>query len=80
MVKHVNYPGEAISLLGLATYSPDYSKICGLIQVWTNAAVANTGFAVRQRFLIQSPDPKGSFQRAIPMRHISSVSQMTTQR
>ena len=35
-----------------------------------NAAVANIGFTIRQRFLIQSPDPKGSFQCAIPMRHI----------
>ena len=75
MVEHVNYPGQATSLLGLATYSPDYSKGCGLIQGWTpyinaNAAAANTGFAVRQRFLIQSPDPKGSCQCAIPRRHI----------
>ena len=75
MVEHVNYPGQVTSLLGLASYSPDYSKGCGLIQGWTPdinaiAAVANTGFAVRQRFLIQNPDPKGSFQCAIPMRHI----------
>ena len=61
--------------LARLSYSPDYSKGCGLIQGWTpdinaNTAVANTGFAVRQRFLVQSPDPKGSFQRAIPMRHI----------
>ena len=35
-----------------------------------NAAAANTGFAVRQRFLIQCSDPKGSFQCAILMRHI----------
>ena len=46
MVEHVNYPGQATSLLGLASYSPDYSKGCGLIQGWTpdinaNAAVAN---------------------------------------
>ena len=57
------------------SYSPDYSKGCGLIQGWTpcinaNAAVANTVFAVRQWFRIQSPDPKGSFQCAIPMRRI----------
>ena len=32
MVEHVNYPGQATSLLGLASYSPDYSKGCGLIQ------------------------------------------------
>ena len=75
MVEHVNYPGQATSLLGLATYYRDYSKGCGLIQGWTpdinsNAAVAITGFAVCQRFLVQSPDPKCSFQCAIPMRHI----------
>ena len=75
MVEHVNYPGQATSLLGLGSYSPDYSKGCGLIQGWTpdikaNTAVANTGFPVRQWFLIQSTDPKGSFQCAIPMRHI----------
>ena len=35
-----------------------------------NAAIAKTGFSVRQRFLIQSPVPKDSFQCAIPMRHI----------
>ena len=62
MVEHVNYPGQATSLLILATYSPGY----GLMQGWTpginaNAAAANTGFAVRQRFLMQSPNP---------MRHI----------
>ena len=75
MVEHVNNPGQAIPLLGLATYSPDYSKGCGLIQGWTpdisaNAAAANTGFEICQRFLIRSPDAKGSFQCAIPMKHI----------
>ena len=34
MVEHVNYPGQATTLLGLATYSPDYSKGCGLIHGW----------------------------------------------
>ena len=31
MVEYVNYPGQATSLLGLAMYSPNYSKGCGLI-------------------------------------------------
>ena len=75
MVEHVNYPGQATSLLGLATYSPDYSKGCGLIQVWTpginaNAAIANTGFVICQSFLLESTGPKGSFQCAIPMKHV----------
>ena len=63
MVEHVNYPSQATSLLGLASYSPDYSKGCGLIQCWTpdinaNAAVANIGFAVHQRFLYTKPRSK----------------------
>ena len=32
MVEHVNYPGQATSLLGLASYSPGYTKGCGLMQ------------------------------------------------
>ena len=31
-VEHVNFPGHATSLLGLASYSPDYQKGCGLAQ------------------------------------------------
>ena len=69
MVEHVNTPGQATSLPGLASYSPDFSKGWAP-DINANAAVANTGFAVRQRFLIQSRDPKGSLQCAIPMRHI----------
>ena len=74
-VDHVNYPGHATSLLGLVSYSSTYTKGCGLVQCWvadinTNAAAKNTGFYTRQGYLIQKPDPKGSFQCSIPMRHI----------
>ena len=31
-VEHVNYPGHATSLLGLASYSSEYQKGCGLAQ------------------------------------------------
>ena len=56
--------------MGLASYSSDFNKGCGLSQCWfpdngTTAAAANTGFAVRHQFLIQKPNPKGSFQFAI---------------
>ena len=69
------HPGHATSLLGLASYSSEYQKGCGLAQGWytdtnTAAALNDNGFAVRQQFLIRSPDPKGSFQCAIPMKHI----------
>ena len=37
-----------------------------------NAAANNIGFYTRQGYLIRNPDPKGSFQCAITMRHIFS--------
>ena len=72
-MEHVNYPGHATSLLGLASYSSEYQKGCGLAQGWytdtsTAAALTNNGFAVRQQLLIRSPDPKGGFHCAIPMK------------
>ena len=33
-VDHVNYPGQATSLLGLASYSSTYHKGCGMAQGW----------------------------------------------
>ena len=59
----------------MASYSSTYYKGCGLAQGWfpdintaanINAAANNIGFYTRQG----NPDPKGSFQCAIPMRHI----------
>ena len=74
-VEHVNYPGHATSLLGLASYSSTYNKGCGLAQglfpdINSNAAANNIGFYTRLGYLIKNPDPKGSFQCVIPMRHI----------
>ena len=74
-VENVNYPGQVTSLLGLASYSSTYYKGCGLTQGWfphinNNAAANNTGFYTRQGYLIRNPNPKGTFQCAIPMQHI----------
>ena len=59
----------------VVSYSSEYRKGCGLAQGWyadtsTAAALTNIGFDARQQFLIRAPDPKGSFQCAIPMKHI----------
>ena len=84
MVEHVNYPGQATSLLGLATYSPDYSKGCGLIQDWTpdinaTAAAANTGFAIVNAFWYRAQIQK--VVSNVPFQcDIHSVSWMITQR
>ena len=74
-VKHVNYPGQATSPLGLPSYSSPYYKGCGLAQCWfpdinNNAAANNTGFYTRQGCLTRNSNPKSSLQCAIPMRHI----------
>ena len=64
-VEHVNYPGHATSLLGLASYSMDYQGVCGLAQGWvpdtglTADLNANAGFKRRQGYLIQTPKSKG---------------------
>ena len=50
-VEYVNYPGQATSLLGLASYSADYHKGCGMAQGWYpgfNTTAALPGFNVRQ--------------------------------
>ena len=72
-VEHVNC--QATTRLGIASYSADYYNGCGLTQGWfldinTNVALNNTGFYTRQGYLIQKPNPKGSFQYVIPMKHI----------
>ena len=67
-MEHVNYPGQATTLLGLASYSMDYQGGCGLTQgclpdTGTGAGPAtNSGFKKRQGYLIQTPNPRGSFQ------------------
>ena len=75
-VEHVNYPGPATSFLGLASYSSDYQRRCGLAQGWlpdtglTADLNDNAVFKTRHGYLIKTPNPKGSFQCAIPMKHI----------
>ena len=75
-VEHVNYPGHATTLLGLAIYSTTYSNGCGLAQGWypdtgLNADLdTNAGFIAQQGYLIRLPNPKGSFQCAIPVKNI----------
>ena len=55
MVEHVNYPGQATSLLGLVSYSSTHYKGCGVAQggfpdINTNVAANNTGFHTRQGY------------------------------
>ena len=63
-------------MLGLLKYPDDFSKSVGLNQLWikddalTASIADNAGFGTRQRHLIQTPNPKGTFSFAIPLKQI----------
>ena len=75
-VESIYYPGLATTMLGLLKYSDDFSKAQGLNQLWskdtdTTAVIAdNTGFAIRQAYIIKKPHTKGTFSFVIPLKHI----------
>ena len=70
------YPGQATTMLGLLKYPDDFSKSQGLNQLWykdttTNADLDNnTGFKIRQQYIIQNPNQKGTFSFRVPLKHI----------
>ena len=65
-------------MLGLLKYPDDFSKSKGLNQLWykntsTTASIdadVNIGFKIRQDYIIQKSNPKGSFSFKIPLKHI----------
>ena len=69
-------PSQATAMLGLLKYPDDFSKSQGLNQLWykDTATTAdmdnNAGFNVRQQYVIQNPDPKGTFSFRVPLKHI----------
>ena len=70
---HLSWFGYITSLFS-EPFISTYLKGCELAQGWfpdtkTNATVDNTGFSMRQNYLIQKSNPIGSFKCAIPMRH-----------
>ena len=77
-VESIFYPGQATTMLGFLKYPDDFQKSQGLNQLWfkdtgTAASVTagvNNGFAVRQGYIIKTPDPKGTFSFRIPLKHI----------
>ena len=75
-IESLHYPGQGTTMFGLLKYLDDFSKSQGLNQLWykdTEAAASiqdNAGFAVRQGYIIQSPDPKGTFSFRVPLKHI----------
>src|SRR5688572_3831382 len=76
IMETVYHPGQATTMLGLLKYPNDFALAQGLNQLWckdtgaTAALADNTGFAVRQLYLIQKPTTKGMFSFIVPLSHI----------
>jgi len=73
------HPGQATTMLGLLKFPDDFQKSTGLNQLWckdsgTDASIAgnnqNNGFLIRHGYIIQKPDPKGTFSFRISLKHI----------
>jgi len=70
------HPGQATTMLRLLKFPDDFQKNTGFNQLWFKDSDAtahlknNTGFGVRQIYIIQKPDPKGRFSFRVPLKHI----------
>jgi len=75
-IEPVFHPGQATTMLGLLKYPDDCQKSKGLNQLrmkdsHTTAHLQNnTGFGVRQQYVIQKPDPKCTFSFRVSLKHI----------
>jgi len=78
-IESLFHPGQATTMLGLLKFSDDFQKSTGLNQLWfkdsgIDASIAgnnqNNGFLIQHGYIIQKPDPKGTFSFRIPLKHI----------
>ena len=74
-IEKIAHLGQATTMLGLLKYPDDFSKSKGLNQCWykdtkAEAAIQNVGWNLRRKYIIDSPDPKGSFSFKILVKHL----------
>ena len=78
-IENLVHPDQATTMLGLLKYPDDFSQSKGLSQLWykdttDKAAMAgdntNTGYKIRQEYIIRKSDPKGTFSFRVPLKHI----------
>ena len=74
-------PGHATTMLGMLKYPDDFTKSQGLNQLWIpdkNNGKAenreaqndyNSGFTIRQKYIIKNSSPTGIFSFKIPLKH-----------
>ena len=75
-IESLNHPGFATTMLGNIKYPNTYRHGPALARCWfpdTGIPIddKNVGFTVRHGYIIQNPEPKGSFSFAIPLEHWS---------
>jgi len=69
-------PGQATTMFGLLKFPDDFQKSTGLNQLWYKDAGATAhlknkvGFGIRQQYVIQKPDLKGTFSFRVPLKHL----------
>jgi len=75
-IESVFHPEQATTMLGLLKYPDDFQKSKGLNQLWmkdshTTARLQNNiRFVARQGYVIEKPDPNGTFSFRVPLKHI----------
>ena len=74
-IEHVNFPGQATTMLGLLKYPKDFSDSQGMNQLWypdvaPNAFGIDGSWYARKIVLLKGPVPAGTFSFRIPLKHI----------
>ena len=75
-IESLFHPGQATMMLGLFKFPDDFQKSTGLNQLWykdsgTTAHLENnSGFGIRQQYIIQKPDPNETFSFRVLLKHI----------
>ena len=75
-IESLFHPGQATTMLGLLKFPDGFQKSTDLIQLWykDNGTTAhlqnNQGFGFRQQYIVQKPDPKGTFSLRVSLKHI----------
>jgi len=83
-IESIFHPGQETTLLNLLRCLDDFENSHGLNKNWfqvTHTAAHlenNTGFKIRQNYIIRKPEPKGTFSFRVPLRHILDFVTITT--
>ena len=73
-IENVNDPGIDGVLMGISKFPYDYADSAGMIQCWapatSDAILGESGFTRRQTYIINKPDPRGSFSFVVELENL----------